>query len=144
MHAQLGIDHGHRVAGRAHLAGAHRVVLRVGAAADVGRDGGFVVLVHRVEHLAANGVKGLGLDDGLLHLNAFDQQVQVALVAQKVRVDQRRGAHIGAGQFDAAPAVRADHIDVARKAVAQVHLAAVVVHDADHKHQLQVGRFHLG
>ena len=52
-HAQLRVDYGHGIV--AHLAGTDRVVLRVGAIADVLLDGLRVALVEGIQAFAANG-----------------------------------------------------------------------------------------
>ena len=49
--AQPWVEHRQRIAVRAHLAGAYRVVLRVGTRANVGGEAGRVVASHWVEHL---------------------------------------------------------------------------------------------
>lgn len=50
-----------------------RVVLGVGAVANVLRHGGGVAGLYRVEHLAAHAGKGVGFHDALLHQAALDQ-----------------------------------------------------------------------
>ena len=49
--AQPWVEHRQRIAVRAHLAGAYRVVLRVGTRANVGGESGRVVASHWVETL---------------------------------------------------------------------------------------------
>ena len=58
-HAQLGIDHCHRIALRPHLAGSYRVILGVGAGANIRFHSGGVVDPGRIQHLAAEPVEGL-------------------------------------------------------------------------------------
>jgi hypothetical protein len=73
-------------------------------------------------------------------LEAAHHALDVVGVGQEGRVDQRRGQRVGAGQAHPAAALRPQHAQVARDAVAEHRLAAVVDELADHEVQLQVGR----
>jgi hypothetical protein len=143
-HAQLRIHHGHGVAVGAHLAGAHRVVLRVGAVADILLDAGIVVPVDRVNQTRAEALEVSGFENACLYLCAAQQQVGVFLLVEKLRVDGRGGARVEAGQRDGAAALGAQHFDVATVAVTHVHLAAVIIDDGHHEDELQVRRSEAG
>ena len=141
-HAQAGVDHRHGVARRPHLAGAYRVVLRIGAVADVGLQAGAVVARHGVHHPAAIGRQRLVFQHRLHRLRALQHQRHVGRVAEEARVDPGRLARIGALEADHAAAAGPQHREVAAHAVAQVQLARVIVHDRHHEHQLQVRHPH--
>ena len=79
-HAQLCINHGRRIAIRAHFAGADRVILRVSAAANILLQAGGIVDPRRVQHLATEPIERPGFDDALLDLGSLDQQFQIALI----------------------------------------------------------------
>ena len=98
LHPQPGINHRHRIAIWAHLAGSDRVILSVGAATNIPFHAGGIVDPRRVQHLAAESIERPGFDDALLGLRSLDQQLQIALVGQGIGIDPGRIARIGAVQ----------------------------------------------
>ena len=139
-HLERGIDDGLRIVGRAHAAGADGMIDGVGALADpVGRG------LHRRAHRSHRAPSGASARNGgavmmrRAELHAFEQQLQVAGVAEERRIDARRAHGIGIGEADAAAALGPQHADVQAVAGAEVPLAAVIVDQAEHEVQLDVG-----
>src|SRR5579871_2397540 len=138
-HAQFGINH--RVAVDAHLAGADRVIDRVGAAAQHVANL-FVGLGAAADQiLAAHARERRRLKNSFGEAKAFDHGVEVAAIVVEFRIDQRRRRRIGALQGDKAAAFRPQQADMAREAVAEAALAAVIHDLADHEMKLDVGNF---
>ena len=84
------------------------------------------------------GQRGL-LQDRAHQLEAAHQALDVVALGEEVGVDPRCRQRIGAGQRDAAAALGPQQAYVARVAVAERGLAAMVDQLADHEVQLQVG-----
>ena len=59
-HAQLSINHSHRITLRSHLAGSNRVILGVSAVANIPLQANGIVEPCRVQHLAADVIEGFG------------------------------------------------------------------------------------
>ena len=104
---QAGVDYCQRIRVGPHGAGAGRVVLGVGAVADILLDAGIVIPVDRIDQARAVGPEVSGFENACLDLCAAQQQVDVFLLVEKLRVDGRGGARVEAGQGNGAAALGA-------------------------------------
>ncbi len=71
-------------------------------------------------------------------MRTFHQQIQVAGIAQKARINQRCRTRIGTGERDRAPAMRTKHAHVQRIAVTPMQMTVVIVDKCRAEMQLQI------
>ena len=79
------------------------------------------------------------VEDSPRELESLDHGFEIVRIVEEARVDQRRRGGIGALQCDETPALRAKQTDVARKPVADVPGAGVIVGERDDQLHLHVG-----
>mmetsp|Transcript_18333 Transcript_18333/g.29399 ORF Transcript_18333/g.29399 Transcript_18333/m.29399 type:complete len:290 (+) Transcript_18333:2033-2902(+) len=118
-----------------HLAGSDRVINRVGPGANVSLQPSLRPVM-RIKALTPPGIKRRRGQDTLHLLRAGLEQVQIPKVTQVLRINARRLGRVSRLQANSAPAVRAQHADMAGIAVFHMDLAHMVIHYPDYKVQL--------
>ncbi len=142
MHFQLRIDHGHRIV--AHLAGADGVIDRIRARAQDGADVVVGLHVRGEQVLLLQAAQCGRVEQAPGQLEARHHGLDVALVAEEIRVDRGRGQRVGAVEVHAADALGAQEADMTGEAGAPARLAAVVFHHGHAEMQLDVGQLEIG
>ena len=133
-----GIDHRKRIVD-AILQVCHGVIDRVRSRAPRWRGCRRRLHVRREQVLLLQRAQRRRIEQALCHLEAGHHGLDVALIAEEVRVDRRRGQRSRAGERCAADAFRPQQTDMAGEAGAPARLAAMVFHHCHAEMQLDVG-----